>query len=147
MKSFLKKLEYCFLVEGTKIDNLSFSYETFISEANVKTIRMVSAKWTYHKKQSFISKYFNILIFFFSLGTSCKELVWCTNNPNFHVHTSCKCWSFILRLFFPVSILKAKLEIFYYDNNGIISNLKSQIKDIKKEKLCLLQPLNYIISF
>ena len=36
-KIFLKKLEYCFLVESTKIENLSFRYKTVISEANVKT--------------------------------------------------------------------------------------------------------------
>ena len=36
-KIFLKKLEYCFLVESTKIENLSFRYKTVISDANVKT--------------------------------------------------------------------------------------------------------------
>ena len=29
-----------------------------IPEANVKTNRMVSRKWTYHKEQSFASNYF-----------------------------------------------------------------------------------------
>ena len=42
----------------------------------------------------------------FSLRTSNKELIWCTNNPNAHIPTFCKRWSFILRCFFPVSILK-----------------------------------------
>ena len=36
-KIFFKKLEYCFLVESTKIENVSFRYKTVISEANVKT--------------------------------------------------------------------------------------------------------------
>ena len=43
-KIFFKKLESCFLVESTKIENVSFSYKTAISEANVKTNRMVSTK-------------------------------------------------------------------------------------------------------
>ena len=43
-KTFFKKLEYYFLVESTKIENASFPYKTAISEANVKTITMVSTK-------------------------------------------------------------------------------------------------------
>ena len=49
MKTFFKKLEYYFLVEGTKIENASFPCKTAILEANVKTNRKVSAKWTYTK--------------------------------------------------------------------------------------------------
>ena len=37
-----EKLEYLFLVESTKIENASFPYKTAISEANVKTNRMMS---------------------------------------------------------------------------------------------------------
>ena len=51
------KLEYCFLVEITKIENTSFSLKTALSEANVKTNRMVTIKWTYHKEWSFASNY------------------------------------------------------------------------------------------
>ena len=54
-KIFFKKLEYCFLVESTKIENASFPYKTAISVANVKANRMVTTKWTYHKKRSFSS--------------------------------------------------------------------------------------------
>ena len=42
MKTFLKKLKYRFLVESTEIENASFPYKPAISEANVKTNRMVS---------------------------------------------------------------------------------------------------------
>ena len=38
-KTFFKKLEYCFLVETTKIENTSFPFETALSKANVKTNR------------------------------------------------------------------------------------------------------------
>ena len=61
MKTFLKKLEYCILVESAKIEKASFPYKTAISEANVKTNRTVSTKWTYHKEQSFASNYFIFL--------------------------------------------------------------------------------------
>ena len=61
MKTFFKKLEYCFSVESTKIENEWFSYKTAISEANVKTNRIVSKKWTYHKEQSFASNYLIVL--------------------------------------------------------------------------------------
>ena len=50
-KTFFKKPEYNFLVKSTKIENASFPYKTTISEANVKTNRMVSTKWTYHKER------------------------------------------------------------------------------------------------
>ena len=33
MKIFFKKLEYCFLIESTKIKKASFQYKTAISEA------------------------------------------------------------------------------------------------------------------
>ena len=46
------------LVERTKIKKASFPYKTAISEANVKTNRMVSTKWTYKKERSFASNYF-----------------------------------------------------------------------------------------
>ena len=44
-------------------------------------------------------------IFCFSLRTSYKELISFTNDPNGHVRTFCKCYSFIWRCFFPVTIL------------------------------------------
>ena len=36
MKIFFKKLEYCFLVETTDIENTSFLFKTALSETNVK---------------------------------------------------------------------------------------------------------------
>ena len=56
MKTFFKKLEY-----RLRIENASFPFKTAISEVNVKTNKMVSAKWTYEKEQSFASKYFIFL--------------------------------------------------------------------------------------
>ena len=57
-KTFFKKLRYRFLVESTKIDNASFPYESVISEANVKTNRMVTTKWTYHKERMSVTNLF-----------------------------------------------------------------------------------------
>ena len=61
MKTYFKKLEYHFLVETTKIENASFLFKTALSEANVKTNRMATTKWTYHKEWSFASNYFIFL--------------------------------------------------------------------------------------
>ena len=97
---FLKKLEHHFLVESTKIKNASFPYKTAISEANVKTNRMVSSKWTYHKGRSFASNYFIFWKFCFSLRTSYKELIWCTNDLMYRCAKrlpSLKCASHILQ--------------------------------------------------
>ena len=60
-KTFFKKLEYPVLVKSTKIENASFLYKTALLEANVKTNRIVSTKWTYHKERSFASNYFIFL--------------------------------------------------------------------------------------
>ena len=58
MKTFFKKLGYRFLVETIKIENTSFPFKTALSEANVKTNRVATIKWTYHKKWSLTSNYF-----------------------------------------------------------------------------------------
>ena len=55
---FLKNENLFQIVEITKIENTSFPYKTASSEASVKTNRMVSTKWTYHKERSFASNYF-----------------------------------------------------------------------------------------
>ena len=60
-KTFSKKLEYCFLVETTKIENISFRFKTALSEPNVKTNRMATTKLTYHKEWIFASNYFIFL--------------------------------------------------------------------------------------
>ena len=60
-----EKLIYRFLVETTKIENTSFSFKTALSEANVKTNRMATTKWTYHKEWSFASNYLIFLENFF----------------------------------------------------------------------------------
>ena len=39
--------------------------------------------------------------FCFSLGTSYKELIWCTNHSNVHIHTFLKCWSLTLGCLLP----------------------------------------------
>ena len=61
MKVFLRKLEYRFLVESTKIESASFPYKTAISKANIKKNKMESEKLTYHKERSFASNYFIFL--------------------------------------------------------------------------------------
>ena len=116
-KTFLKELEYRFLVESTNIENASFPYKTATSEANVKTNKMVTTKWSYHKERSFAST-ICFWKFYFSLRTFYTELICCTNNPNAHVCTFCKHWSFIWRCFSPVSILNVFWQLkkyFLYD--------------------------------
>ena len=54
-------MEYRFLVGSTKIEIASFPYKTAISEANVKTNKMVTTKWTYYKQRSFHSNCFAFL--------------------------------------------------------------------------------------
>ena len=60
-ENFFQKTGVPFLVEPTKIEKASFPYKTAISEAIVKTNRMVTTKLAYHREQSFASNYFIFL--------------------------------------------------------------------------------------
>ena len=57
-ENLFQKPGVLFLVESTKIENPSFPCKTALSEANVKTNKMVTTKWTYHRERSFASNYF-----------------------------------------------------------------------------------------
>ena len=61
--------------------------------------------------------------FCFSLGTSYKELIWCTNDPNADIPTFCKWWTFIWRSFFPVSIINWAYLLAEMDQNLWISKM------------------------
>ena len=52
-ETFLKKLEYRFLVEITKIENTTFPYKTPLSEANVKTNRIGEYKMGVSQRTEF----------------------------------------------------------------------------------------------
>ena len=105
-KNFFKKLEWDFLVESNKIESASFPYGSDISEANVKTIEWRVQNGSTTKNRVFPGTTLFFWKFCFSLRTSPNELTWFTNEPNVHIPTFYKCWSFIWRCFFPVSILK-----------------------------------------
>ena len=79
MKTFFKKLEYRFLVESIekieKIENAPFPYKTFISEANVKTNKKVTSKWTHHKERSFANNFFIFLEILFQFKNLLKYRV------------------------------------------------------------------------
>ena len=58
------------MVSSAKIENASFTYKTAISEVNLKTNRMATTKWTYHKERGFAGNwfiYFKILFQFKNL--------------------------------------------------------------------------------
>ena len=67
-ENLFEKTGLSFLVESTKIENASFLYKTALSEANIKTNRMGSTKWTYHKGRSLASNYFVSLKNFFQFN-------------------------------------------------------------------------------
>ena len=56
-----KILSIIFLAEITKIEKETFPYKNALSVVSVKTNRMRSTNWTYHKEKSFSSNYFIIL--------------------------------------------------------------------------------------
>ena len=100
MKTFFKNLEYCFLIKSTKIENAPFPHQKPI-------LRQI--KWWLSIGPITKNGVLPVTTLFFwklCLGTSYKELICSTNSPNAHICSFCKRWSFLLRLFFPVSILK-----------------------------------------
>ena len=64
----MQTLDYRFLVESTKVENITFPYRTALSEANVKTSRIGSTKLTYHKERSFASNHFPFSKILFQFG-------------------------------------------------------------------------------
>ena len=64
-ENLFQKTGVPFLVETTKIESTSFSFKTALSETNVKTNRMATAKWTHHKTWSFARNSFLFLENFF----------------------------------------------------------------------------------
>ena len=60
-KTFSETLEYHILVKSAAIGSWTFPYKTALSKVNVKTNRMGSTKWTYHKAHSFATNYFSLL--------------------------------------------------------------------------------------
>ena len=56
-ENLFQKTGVGFLVETTKIEITPFPFKTAPSEANVKTNKMATTKWTYHKEWSFASNY------------------------------------------------------------------------------------------
>ena len=54
------------------MENVTFPYKTDLSKANVKTNRMGSTKWTYHKERGFATNYFIFWKFNFGIKTSYK---------------------------------------------------------------------------
>ena len=59
--NFFQKTGELFLAERTKIEKASFPYKTALSEANVKTNRIVTTKWAHDRERSFASSYFIFL--------------------------------------------------------------------------------------
>ena len=57
--------------------------------------------------------------FCFRVKITSKELIWCTNYPNIHIHTFRKRWSFIWGCFFPVSILKEFILSEFTSNSSV----------------------------
>ena len=58
---FFKKLENSFVDNSTTIESVTYPYKTALSEANFKTNKMRSTKWTYYKERNFANIYFTFL--------------------------------------------------------------------------------------
>ena len=56
--------------------------------------------------------------FCFSLRTSYKKLIWCTNNPNFHVCNFRKRWSFIWRCFFSLWVSSVQINMVFKSSHS-----------------------------
>ena len=109
-KTFFKQLEYQFLVETTKIENTSFPFKTALSEANVKTNKMATTKWTYHKEWSFAINYFNFLENLFQFYNLLKSVNLIYQRPKCPYSYFSLSWSLILGCFFLVSLKLATTD-------------------------------------
>ena len=112
MQTLIKKLEYHFLVESTKTDNITFLYKTALSEANVKTNRMGSTKLTYHKEQSFASNHFPFSKILFEYRNLIYRVDLMYQPPKCPYSYFSKVLEFYFRMFFffVVGVLKIDLN-------------------------------------
>ena len=90
---------------------MTFPYKTALSEANVKTNRMGSTKWTYHKEQSFASNHFPFSKILFQFRNLVYRVDLMYQPPKCPYSYFSKALEFYFRVFFfPVSILKIDLN-------------------------------------
>ena len=104
-KTFFRKLEYLILIQGTELKIHHF----YTKLPNQKPILKQIECWVQNEPITKNGVLFFWIFFFFSLRTSYKELMWCTNDQYAHILTFCKRWSFTWRCFSPVSILNETL--------------------------------------
>ena len=100
-KHFLKNCEYCFLVESTKIDIITFPYKIALSEANIKANRMGSTKLTYHKERSFASNPFPFSKILFQFRNFVYRVGLMYQPPKCPYSYFSKVLEFYFRVFFP----------------------------------------------
>ena len=110
-KFFFKKLEHRFLVETTKTENTSFSFNTAMSEANLKTNKMVIIKLTYHKGGSFATNYLIFLENLFQFPNLFKTVNLMYHRWKCPIRIFHKRWTLILRGFFLVSIVNSSFIV------------------------------------
>ena len=118
MRTFFKKLEYCFLVETTEIESTSFPFKTALSENNIKTNRMATTKWT--KAWSFASNYFILLEYFCQFQNLLKRVKLMHQQPKCPYLYFSLALEFNFRVLFPVSILKNEKREYF---GGSLKNL------------------------
>ena len=99
--NFLKNWSTFFLVESTKIDNITFTYKTALSEANAKTNRMGSTKLTYHKERSFASNHFPFSKILFQFRNLVYRVDLMYQPPKCPYSYFSKALEFYFRVFFP----------------------------------------------
>ena len=75
--------------------------------------------------------------FSFSVRDSYKELTWCINYLNVHIHTFCKGWSFFRGCFLTVSILKV------YKDQVVVPENREYVK-VPRLSDCILKNKTYI---
>ena len=94
-KTFFKKLENRFLVEKTKTENATL----ILNKATKQKSVLRQIEWGVQYRSIIKSGILPVSIsyfwnFYFSERTSYKELIWCTNYANVHIHTFRKRLSF-----------------------------------------------------
>ena len=116
-KTFSEKLEYHFLVESTKMKGHYFHTKLPCQKQMLRQTELwvQNGPITNNRVLPVTTLFF--WRFSFSLRTSYKELIWCTNNSNAQIHTFCKRWSFIWQCCFLVSILKQ--EVYWKEKRSL----------------------------
>ena len=110
MKTFLKNRSTAFYLKALRLKTYHFH-----TKLPYQKLMLRQTEWSVQNRPITKNRPLSVTTLFFwkfcfSLRTSYKELIWCTNDPNVHILNFFKHYSFVWQCFFHVSFFSLKYD-------------------------------------